>query len=57
MSLSLQSRNVSIPVGECNAYMHALDRASVHEDIVPFAEFLAGLARKGIAGEPLPGVP
>ncbi|MGC2164065.1 MAG: Fic family protein [Silvibacterium sp.] len=46
-----------IPVGERNAYMHALERASVHEDIVPFAEFLAGLVRSGIAGEPLPGVP
>jgi hypothetical protein len=46
-----------IPVSERNTYMHALERASVHEDIVPFAEFLAGLVRKGIAGEPLPGVP
>ena len=46
-----------IPVGERNAYMHALERASIHEDIVPFAEFLAGLVRKGIAGEPLPEVP
>ncbi|MBO0857953.1 MAG: Fic family protein [Chloracidobacterium sp.] len=46
-----------IPVSERNTYMQALERASVHEDIVPFATFLAGLVRKGIAGEPLPGVP
>ncbi|MBS1822397.1 MAG: Fic family protein [Acidobacteria bacterium] len=46
-----------IPVSERNTYMQALERASVHEDIMPFAEFLAGLVRKGIAGEPLPEVP
>jgi hypothetical protein len=45
-----------IPIGERNAYMHTLERASMHEDIVLFAEFLAGLVRKGITGEPLPGV-
>ena len=46
-----------IPVSERNTYMQALERASVHEDIVPFATFLAGLVKKGIAGELLPGVP
>ena len=46
-----------IPVGDRNAYMNALERASVGEDIVPFADFLAGLVRKGLAGEPLPAVP
>ncbi len=46
-----------IPVGDRNAYMSALERASVGEDIVPFTDFLAGLVRKGLAGEPLPAVP
>jgi Fic family protein len=46
-----------IPVGEHNAYMHALESASVGEDIAPFADFLAGLVKKGLAGGPLPAVP
>ena len=40
-----------------NIYMAALEKASVGEDIAAFAEFLAGLVRKGLAGEPLPLVP
>ena len=31
--------------------------ASVEENIALFAEFLAGLVRKGLRGEPLPPVP
>ena len=46
-----------IPLSVRNVYMGALEKASVREDIVPFAEFLAGLVRKGLAGEPLPPVP
>jgi fido (protein-threonine AMPylation protein) len=46
-----------IPLSARNTYMAALERASVGEDIAPFAEFLAGLVRKGLAGEPLPPVP
>jgi hypothetical protein len=46
-----------IPVGDRNAYMGALESASVGEDIVPFTDFLAGLVRKRLAGEPLPAVP
>ena len=46
-----------IPVSDRNAYMNALERASVEEDIVPFCDFVAGLVRKGLAGEPLPAVP
>jgi len=46
-----------IPVAERQAYMAALDRASVREDIEPFADFLARLVSKRLAGEPLPGVP
>jgi hypothetical protein len=46
-----------IPVGERAAYMNALKKASIGEDIAPFAAFLAGLVKKGLAGEPLPEVP
>ena len=46
-----------IPVGERNAYVEALERASVGEDIVPFTDFVTELARKRLAGEPLPPVP
>jgi hypothetical protein len=46
-----------VPVGERQSYMAALEKASVGENIRPFAEFLAGLVRKRLAGEPLPPVP
>ena len=39
------------------AYLTALETASVGEDIKPFAEFLARLVEKRLAGEPLPEVP
>jgi len=46
-----------IPVGDRNTYVKTLEKASVGEDIVPFTEFMAGLVRRGLAGEPLPAVP
>jgi len=46
-----------IPVAERQAYMAALERASVGEDIEPFADFLAHLVEQRLAGAPLPGVP
>ena len=46
-----------VPVNERNTYVNALEKASVGEDIGPFAEFLAGLVRQRLAGEPLPPVP
>lgn len=46
-----------IPVAERNAYMAALEKASVGEDIRPFADFIAGLVEKRLAGGPLPEVP
>ena len=46
-----------IPVADRNAYMAALEKASVGEDIGPFAELLAALVQKRLAGEPLPEVP
>jgi len=44
-------------VGDCKIYMEALEKASVDEDIAPFADFLSSLVSKGLAGEPLPAVP
>jgi hypothetical protein len=46
-----------IPVTERKAYMGALEKASVGEDIGPFADFLARLVERRLAGEPLPEVP
>ncbi len=46
-----------IPVEDRKIYMEALEKASVGEDIAPFTDFLAGLVRRGLAGEPLPSVP
>src|SRR5438876_4688817 len=47
----------TIPVSDRNAYVNALEKASVGEDIVPFADLLAGLVKKGLAGESLLQVP
>jgi hypothetical protein len=46
-----------VPVERRQTYMEALESASVHENIVPFAGFMADLVTKGLAGEPLPAVP
>ena len=46
-----------VPVAERRAYMAALESASVGEDIGPFAELLADLVGKRLAGAPLPDVP
>ena len=46
-----------IPVTDRNTYVNALEKASVGEDIAPFADFLARLVKKRLAGEPLPAVP
>ena len=46
-----------IPVSERRVYMSALEQASVHENISPFARFLGGLAEKGLRGEPYPDTP
>ncbi|GAB6044364.1 Fic family protein [Endothiovibrio diazotrophicus] len=40
-----------VPVEKRAAYMAALERASVDQEIGPFAEFLGGLVRKSLAGE------
>jgi Fic family protein len=46
-----------IPIENRTAYMHALEKASVGENIAPFADFVAGLVEKRLAGAPLPAVP
>jgi Fic family protein len=46
-----------IPVSDRNAYVNALEKANVGEDIARFADFLAGLVKKRLAGDPLPAVP
>jgi len=46
-----------IPVEARALYMNALEKASVDEDIVPFAGFLASLVHTQLAGKPLPTVP
>lgn len=46
-----------IPVTARNAYVNALEKASVGEDIAPFADFLARLVKQRLPGEPLPAVP
>jgi len=46
-----------IPVADRNAYMAALEKASVGEDIEPFADFLAALVEKRLAGKALPAIP
>ena len=45
-----------IPVSNRAAYMNALERASTSGDIVPFADFLAGLTKHRLDGDPLPPV-
>ena len=46
-----------IPVEERNEYMAALEEASVGQNIVPFAAFLARLVDDGINGKSVPKVP
>ncbi|MEE8429451.1 MAG: Fic family protein [Gammaproteobacteria bacterium] len=41
-----------IPLQERDAYMAALEEASVRQDIVPFANFLAHLVEAGLKGKP-----
>ncbi len=46
-----------IPVEKRKTYMESLEQASVHQNIIPFANFLASLVNKGLKGEPLPEIP
>lgn len=46
-----------VPTEKRSAYMDALEQASVTENIGPFADFLGGLVRRGMAGGKPPTVP
>jgi len=46
-----------VPLAERKIYMAALERASVEEDIGPFADFLARLVKNRLEGGPLPALP
>ena len=46
-----------IPVERRDAYMAALEDASVRQDIGPFTDFLAELVRDGLAGRSAAGLP
>jgi hypothetical protein len=46
-----------IPVERRNAYMDALESASVNGNIEPFATFLGGLVKDNLEGKPGPKVP
>ena len=46
-----------IPLEKRAEYMASLEQASVHQDIKPFANFLGGLVKAGLAGEAIPEIP
>lgn len=46
-----------VPLEQRDAYMAALEQASVGQDIAPFADFLAGLVEAGLAGKETAQVP
>ena len=46
-----------IPVDKRDAYMAALEKASVDQNIVPFADFLARVVDDGMKGKSVPKVP
>ncbi len=37
-----------VPVEQCDAYMAALEKTSVNQNIVPFSDFLAELLETGL---------
>jgi len=46
-----------VPLERRDAYMAALEEASVRQNIVPFADFLAKLVKEGLRGKPVAKVP
>ena len=46
-----------VPLERRDVYMAALEEASVRQNIVPFADFLAQLVEKGLRGKPVAEVP
>jgi Fic family protein len=46
-----------IPLQQRDAYMAALEQASVGQNIVPFCDFLARLVKEGQRGKPMATAP
>jgi hypothetical protein len=46
-----------VPLERRDAYMAALEEASVRQNIVPCADFLAQLVEDGLRGKPVAQVP
>jgi hypothetical protein len=46
-----------VPLERRDAYMAALEEASVRQNIIPFAEFLAQLVKEGLRGKPVAKMP
>jgi len=46
-----------VPLERRDAYMAALEEASVRQNILPFADFLAQLVKEGLRGKPVAKVP
>lgn len=46
-----------IPVEDRKLYMEALEQASVHQNIVPFTDFIANHVSRRMRGEPPPKIP
>ena len=46
-----------VPLERRDAYMAALEEASVRQNVAPFAEFLAQLVKEGLRGKPVAKVP
>jgi hypothetical protein len=46
-----------VPLERRDAYMAALEEASVRQNIVPFANFLGQLVKEGLRGKPVAKMP
>ena len=46
-----------VPLERREAFLAALEKASVTQNIVPFADFLAELVEQGLRGKPVAKVP
>ena len=46
-----------VPLEERDNYMAALKAASVNQNIIPFADFLARIVDANMKGKPVPGLP
>ncbi|HHJ80783.1 MAG TPA: cell filamentation protein Fic, partial [Candidatus Tenderia electrophaga] len=46
-----------VPLERRDEYIAALEEASVGQNIIPFADFLAELVNAGLEGKPAPALP